>query len=63
MMGQSLQRRLERLKEAVLPTEGTRTIIEIYVRNMDGTAELDQVIEVPPQRSGASRVAGKKGRR
>jgi hypothetical protein len=63
MMRQSLQRRLERLEEAVLPVEDEPETIEVYYCDTDGTKTLGQVIELPPCRLWASRINGRRGRR
>lgn len=47
MTRQHLQRRLERLEEAVLPIENEPKTINVHYHHPDGTAELGQVIELP----------------
>jgi hypothetical protein len=47
MIRQSLQRRLERLEEVVLPVETEATRIEIHFHNAQGIVTSTKVIEIP----------------
>jgi len=60
MMRLNLQRRLERLEQAVLPIEGEPTMrVEVYYHSPDGTEELGYVVEVPRHRDWTDSLARK----